>query len=309
MTQYRSSFCLFILVLLALQWGCASGDADEATTNESVQSAPTPANTDSFSIPMGNSMGTAGSNEQLEMLPESATPNVDTNAAPEDQNQPTQGGAQAAPSARLGGSDMGVADEVSTGGSDASEASGDGETMIGGREDSAPPGGAMTAQDDTGGAEDAADGSAEERPEGLSGEWNGYYTCAQGKTGLTLSITHDLADDALESIFSFFPHADNPEVPNGRFEMFGVYDSDSAGVTLTAGEWVEDPGGFATVDLSGRYDPNTDSISGETIGSGCTRFMVLRNAIEICDGSDNDYDGFVDEGFADLDQDGVADCP
>ena len=52
------------------------------------------------------------------------------------------------------------------------------------------------------------------------------------------------------------------------------------------------------------YNPNQTDVDENGIGDICETAV----AEEICDGIDNDNDGLIDEGFADTDGDGVADC-
>ena len=70
--------------------------------------------------------------------------------------------------------------------------------------------------------------------------------------------------------------------------------------------------GFTDIDkdqLADCIDPDDDG-DGDPDESDCqpTNPLIFNGADELCDGLDNDCDEAVDEGFADLDQNGVLDC-
>jgi len=105
----------------------------------------------------------------------------------------------------------------------------------------------------------------------LTGDWQGDYFCAQGATGLTLTILPG-SRERLDAIFRFSALPSNPRVPDGCFEMSGTF-KDGA-VSLTAGRWLLKPPGYVTVDLKGKA---TDGAMGGTVaGPGCTTFSLHR---------------------------------
>ena len=52
------------------------------------------------------------------------------------------------------------------------------------------------------------------------GAWKGAYGCAQGVTGLTLTIEPEV-DGVVSATYEFYAVPENPGVPNGSFRMNG----------------------------------------------------------------------------------------
>lgn len=114
----------------------------------------------------------------------------------------------------------------------------------------------------------------------LIGNWQGSYICAQGKTGLTLTI--DRQEGATFSgVFQFYPVRENITVPEGCFTVSGRIRSGGA-VDIIGSKWIKRPDGFITVDLHGRIAPGGTGMSGTvaTPGHGnlCSRFDLTRTA-------------------------------
>jgi hypothetical protein len=105
----------------------------------------------------------------------------------------------------------------------------------------------------------------------LTGDWRGDYICAQGATGLTLTVLPGLGE-RVDAIFRFSALPSNPSVPDGCFEMTGTV-KDGA-VSLTAGRWLLKPPGYVTVDLKGKV--TDDAMGGTVAGPGCTTFSLHR---------------------------------
>lgn len=82
------------------------------------------------------------------------------------------------------------------------------------------------------------------------GTWEGEYHCAQGKTGLTLTI-EAIATDEAEGVFRFYEVEDSTtEIPDGSFLVAGSYTDRE--LLLTAddeSDWIERPEGYVTVDF------------------------------------------------------------
>jgi hypothetical protein len=105
----------------------------------------------------------------------------------------------------------------------------------------------------------------------LIGTWVGKYNCAQGVTGLTLTIAES-ADGGLSGIFDFYP------VPGGYRFTEGSY----SGVVMVGPDgsfefkpqrWISQPPGFIAVALSGHYVADAQRLQGQVTGAiGCTSF-------------------------------------
>lgn len=120
---------------------------------------------------------------------------------------------------------------------------------------------------------------AQDTSTALTGNWQGTYTCAQGKTGLTLTI--DRQDGSTFSgVFQFYPLRENITVPEGCFTVSGRIRSGGA-LDITGSKWIKRPDGYITVDLHGRVGQGGADMSGtvETPGYGklCSRFELIRN--------------------------------
>jgi hypothetical protein len=113
--------------------------------------------------------------------------------------------------------------------------------------------------------------------DGITGVWQGTYDCAQGTTGLTLIVSPS-AGDGLRALFFFYPTAENPLVPEGCFEMSGVYDANADEADFTAGRWLLRPPNFVTVDLMGDVDKSMTEMTGTVDGPGCAYFDLRRSA-------------------------------
>ena len=111
----------------------------------------------------------------------------------------------------------------------------------------------------------------------VTGTWRGSYVCAQGPTGLTLSIDRQSGAD-FSGFFHFYPPRGNPAAKEGCFAVTGHLDADG-GATVRAGRWITRPFGYVTVDLAGRLDPSGLSMAGDVAappeyGALCRRFEI-----------------------------------
>jgi hypothetical protein len=107
----------------------------------------------------------------------------------------------------------------------------------------------------------------------VEGYWSGHYACAQGVTGLTLSVTAG-SGSRVHALFHFYADASNPTVPEGCFEMDGTFDPATHHMELRAGSWLLRPYGYVTVDLSGQLSSGDAIMGGKVIGPFCTWFQL-----------------------------------
>lgn len=82
----------------------------------------------------------------------------------------------------------------------------------------------------------------------VAGKWKGTYACAQGLSGLTLTIkpgkTVDTAMHTLTATFAFYPVAANPGAPSGSYSMKGYYFP--GGISLEPSQWISQPSVYGT---------------------------------------------------------------
>ncbi|HEV7271932.1 OmpA family protein [Pseudoxanthomonas sp.] len=110
------------------------------------------------------------------------------------------------------------------------------------------------------------------------GPWVGTYVCAQGLTGLTLSITEATPTRA-SALFHFYADRRNPRVPTGCFTMDGTYDPASGRLQLKGKEWLLKASGYRVVHFDGHVDAEGRSFTGKVSGgTSCKQFDLGRTA-------------------------------
>jgi hypothetical protein len=120
-------------------------------------------------------------------------------------------------------------------------------------------------------------GGAMAQDQGLTGYWAGSYDCAQGLTGINLTVRQGFGV-TVEAVFHFYAVAQNPGVPTGCFRMLGRYDPDTRAFVLETDEsqWIVQPRGYVTVNFRGQLGPDGGGMRGQVIGPGCTQFSLQR---------------------------------
>lgn len=113
-------------------------------------------------------------------------------------------------------------------------------------------------------------------PRSVVGPWVGTYVCAQGLTGLTLSIAEATPTQA-RALFHFYADPRNPRVPTGCFTMSGQYDPASGRLQLKGGDWLLKPGGYRVVHFDGHVDAEGRRFTGKVSGApACKQFDLAR---------------------------------
>jgi hypothetical protein len=100
--------------------------------------------------------------------------------------------------------------------------------------------------------------------------WQGEYDCAQGVTGLTLTL--DIGQGGqVRGLFDFYPVVENPAVPHGCFQMSGSLDG-TGHLALVPGDWLLQPPLYVAVGLAGVLSGG--SLGGTIDGPGCSVFLL-----------------------------------
>ncbi len=150
---------------------------------------------------------------------------------------------------------------------------------------------------------------AAEPPPSIEGVWEGRYVCAQGPTGITLTLkavpywpgfqvylhrllmgwlrnpeteVQEVRGEHLEIEANFRFHAlpDNPSVPTGAFELTGTFNRALGVLDLYPSQWLERPEGYDLVGVKGVLDEDGQRLKGASDGAGCGAIMLRRAGAE-----------------------------
>src|ERR1700712_4695208 len=107
------------------------------------------------------------------------------------------------------------------------------------------------------------------------GEWTGKYVCGQGVTGARLI----LSPDGSRGVFHFYPLPDNPRVPEGCYQVTGVFNDATGALAIIPGEWYLKPRGYTGAAFSGTIEAGSQNFSGKINGlQGCASVFLSRAA-------------------------------
>src|ERR1700712_4495790 len=107
------------------------------------------------------------------------------------------------------------------------------------------------------------------------GEWTGRYVCNQGVTGARLI----LSEDGSRGLFQFYALPDNPRVPEGCYQVTGVFNSTTGALAIIPGEWYLKPRGYTGAAFSGTIEAGSQNFSGKINGlQGCASVFLSRAA-------------------------------
>ena len=117
-----------------------------------------------------------------------------------------------------------------------------------------------------------------ERPADPIGNWQGHYNCAQGLTGLSLSIrlTDDRGGTSVAATFDFYPLPENPTA-TGQFTMRGVWDTYTQRLWLAPDAWVDQPEGWDMVGLDLRPSRDFALLTGLVSSPQCGHVYLQRD--------------------------------
>ena len=120
----------------------------------------------------------------------------------------------------------------------------------------------------------AGPAAAQERSVG--GEWTGKYVCGQGVTGARLIVS----EDGSRGVFHFYPLPENPRVPEGCFQVAGVFNPTTGALAiLPTGTWYLKPRNYLPAAFNGTVDGRGEGFSGKIVGlTGCASIFLSREA-------------------------------
>jgi hypothetical protein len=111
-----------------------------------------------------------------------------------------------------------------------------------------------------------------------TGLWRGRYVCAQGATGLILTV-RKAGGGNVTAVFKFFALPENPGVPPGEFEMAGRPGPQRNHLQLFPSGWIKEPSGYVMVGLDGDYNESTGEYSGRVTHPSCSQFILHRDLV------------------------------
>ena len=120
----------------------------------------------------------------------------------------------------------------------------------------------------------------------IAGTWDGTYKCAQGSTGLHLTVDAISASGAVTAVFGFFSLPPGSNVFSGSFTMQGTFDPTSGRAVFQPSGWLSQPDGFVSVGLDGTLECANMRFRGSVTGGFlCSSFDLYRRGADRCDPS------------------------
>jgi len=116
---------------------------------------------------------------------------------------------------------------------------------------------------------DESGDDGDELPMAAGQKWKGSYLCGQGKTHLELEIV-GVQDGTVDAIFRFHHR---PSGARGAYHMSGSLQP-KGHLSLSAGEWIERPPGYITVNMTGAIKKRR--YAGRIDNDSCGAFSVMR---------------------------------
>jgi hypothetical protein len=107
--------------------------------------------------------------------------------------------------------------------------------------------------------------------------WRGLYHCAQGITGVTLTM--DVEADALSAVFAFEAVDATPTVPTGSYWLRGSVTRAPDGgfvIELVPVAWIVQPPRYFMVGISARSDAERRVLRGRITDPSCSTIEVTR---------------------------------
>ena len=109
------------------------------------------------------------------------------------------------------------------------------------------------------------------RPHARTSTWIGRYECAQGVTGLQLTLDIE-PDGSTTGVFAFSAVPDNPTVPSGSYRIRGTATRLPEGgfaVDLHGESWIDQPRNYIMVGVQASSDPGRRHLSGRITNATC----------------------------------------
>ena len=115
--------------------------------------------------------------------------------------------------------------------------------------------------------------AAAQQARSAGGEWTGKYVCRQGVTGARLI----LSEDGSRGVFHFYGLPENPRVPEGCFEVTGVFNSTTGALAIIPGTWYLKPRNYSPAAFNGTVDQGGQNFEGRIVGlDGCASVFLSR---------------------------------
>jgi hypothetical protein len=119
------------------------------------------------------------------------------------------------------------------------------------------------------------------QPEPQRTTWAGRYTCAQGVTGLRLTLEGNCngVSCSFSALFEFAPLPENPNVAHGSYHMTGEGHANAQGeleLSLTPTQWVDQPANYMMVGLSVTADAQQQQMRGRMNNPSCSDISLSR---------------------------------